>query len=172
MWKCNLILLVLIVGAFGCDVQSGRFVTTGENSTALASSVGRIAIVTGYEAELARTTGTINEQNLLYIVIATPANQTHASGSSSDYARYVTTLNYSWDTELGTFAVSIPWDRQKDTVKIGGKKFDRSKGNVFLVEIGTNGVSGRQFASLGLHARFQDVLQSIQQNQVTNSSLR
>jgi hypothetical protein len=163
-------LLFLILAASGCGGQAGRFVTTGDNSTAFSSNVGCLDVVTGYETEPAQATGTVNDQNLLYVAIITPAIQQHGSASSSDYARYVTTLTHSWNVESGTFTISIPWDRQKDTVTIGNREFKRIDGNIFLVEIGTNGVSGKQFASLGPHVRLEDVIQSIRQ-QLPNDEL-
>src|SRR5208282_3154151 len=108
--------------------------------------------------------GVLNEQHLLYILIITPCVEEHGSRSGSDFGKYVTTLKHEWSTEKGILTVSIPWDRQTDTVTIGKQQFIREKGNVFIVRLGTKGEkSGQQLASLGPHVRCQEVLQYIQQ---------
>ena len=166
-----LLLLVVVLGVVGCGIQHGRFVTTGSTSNALLSPVGSIDIIDGYESKPAHDTGNLNEQHLLYILIVTSAVQEHGSSSHDDYAKYVTTLNHTWNTEKGTLTVSIPWNRQTDIVTIGKQEFVREKGDVFIVRVDANGeMSGQQFASLGSHIRYQDVLKYVQQ-QLPNDEL-
>lgn len=152
-------LIVIMLGTSGCDLQDGQFVTTGDTLNPLLSPVGSIDIVDGYE----RKADLINDQHLLYILILTPAVQEHGSGSSSTYDKYVTTLSHTWNTEKGTFNVSISWDRQKDVVMIGNQQFTRSQGDVFVVQLNADGaISGKQLANPDLHSNPQKVLQYIQ----------
>ena len=138
------ILFLLVLGIVGCDVQRGRFVTTGDSGNSLLLPVGSVDIVDGYETKPVHDTGVLNEQHLLYILIITPCVEEHGSSSGSDFGKYVTTLNHEWSTEKGTLTVSIPWDRQTDTVTIGKQQFIREKGNVFVVRLGTKGeISGQ-----------------------------
>jgi hypothetical protein len=171
MLKFLSLLLVVALGVVGCGVQRGRFVTTGDTGNPFLSPVGGIDIIDGYETKPAHETGILNEQHLLYILIITSAVQQHGSSSSSDLGKYVTTLRYTWNTEKGTLAVSITWNRQTDTVTIGKQEFVREKGDVFVVRLDANGeMSSQQFASLGQHIRYQDVLKYIQQ-QLPNDGL-
>jgi hypothetical protein len=165
------LLLVAMLGVVGCGVQRGRFVTTSDTGNSFLSPVGGIDIIDGYETKPAHETGIINEQSLLYLLIITPAVQQHGSSGNSDFGEYITTLSYTWNTEKGVFTVSIPWNRQTDTVTIGKQEFIREKGNVFVVRLDANGeMSGQQFPSLGSHIRYQDVLKYVQQ-QLPNDGL-
>jgi hypothetical protein len=171
MLKFVSLIVVVVLGVIGCGVQRGRFVTTGDTGNPFLSPVGGIDIVDGYETKPAHETGILNEQHLLYVLIITSAVQEHGSHSSIDFGKYVTTLSYAWNTEKGVLAVSIPWNRQTDIVTIGKQEFIREKGNVFVARLNANGeLSGQQFASPGLHVRYQDVLKYIQQ-QLPNDKL-
>jgi hypothetical protein len=163
--------LILSLGMIGCGVQGGRFTTTGSESNALAPNVGCIDIITGLNKKQADETGLSDEQNLLYILIITSGIQEHGSSGSNDYGRFVTTLNHSWNTDKGTFAVSIPWNRETDMVTIGKQEFLREKGNVFVVKLNAAGeIVSQQFASLGSHSNFQQMLDYIHQ-QLPNDKL-
>lgn len=138
--------------------------TTGGASNAISAPIGSIDVVDGYEARPANGADVLNDQHLLYMLIVVPGLQQHSSSSGSDNGTYVTTLFYGWNTDAGSFNISIPWNRQTDTVTIGKQEFIRGQGNVFLVRINAKGkIYGRQFASLGGHSRFQDVLNYVQQ---------
>jgi hypothetical protein len=164
VWRGGVLLLVLVFGTIGCGVQRGRFATTGDEFNALVSPVGGIDIVSGYETASAKSTGAINEQHLLYMLILTRSNQEHGANSSSDFGKYVTAINHTWNTENGQLTTSIHWDRQADTVLVGAQEFIRAKGNVFVVRVDTNGVaSGQQLGNLGAHSNCQEVLSYIQQ---------
>jgi hypothetical protein len=161
------LLCMLIFGLAGCDVQDGRFVTTGDESYPLLSPVGSIDIVDGEE----RNAALVNDQHLLYILVIAPDIQEHGSSSGSDYGKYVTTLSHTWTTEKGELSVSFSWDRQTDTVTIGKQKFIRTNGDVFVARINTNGeVSRQQLANISPHPNCQMVLQYIQQ-QLPNDKL-
>jgi hypothetical protein len=171
MFKFVSLILLVALGVVGCDVQRGRFATIGSTFNPLQSPVGSIDIVDGYEIKPANEEGIPNEQHLLYMLIITPGVQEHGSSSGSDYDKYVTTLSHTWNTEKGVLTLSIPWNRQTDTVTIGKQEFIREKGNVFVARLNANGeLSGQQFASLGAHIRYQDVLKYIQQ-QLPNDEL-
>ena len=168
--------MLCVLGIVGCGVQGGRFVTTGSKSNSLSSNVGCVDIVVGYEKKTDRGEELPNEQNLLYVLIVAPEVQEHGSSSSNDYGRYVTTLNRSWSTDKGTVSISIPWNRQTDTVTIGKQDFSREKGNVFVVQLNPDGqITGKQLPSLGAHSNFTELLDYINKQLPTEelfSSLR
>jgi len=171
MFKFIPLLLVVALVVVGCGVQRGRFVTTEVIGNPFLSPIGIIDIVDGYETKPAHDTGILNEQHLLYILIITPVIQGHGSSGNSDFGKYITTLSHTWNTDKGTLTVSIPWNRQTDIVTIGKQEFVREKGDVFVVRLDANGnISGQQFASLGSHIRYQDVLKYVQQ-QLPNDEL-
>ena len=150
------------MGIIGCGVQHGRFVTTSDSSSEFSSPVGSIDIVDGYEKQPAHEADVLSD-HLLFILIVTSGVQEHGSNSSSDYGKYVTTLSHTWNTDKGRFAVSIPWNRQTDTVTIGKQEFVREKGDVFVVRLNANGeIFGQQLPSLGGPARYQEVLKYVQ----------
>ncbi len=164
MQKIVLLFCLILLGVAGCDAQRGKFVTTSGNSNEFSFPVGSIDIISGYEKKPTKDGGDLNEQNLLYVVILTPATNAHSSTSQNDYGKYVTTLTHSWNTEKGSFAVSIPWNRETDVVTIGKKEFVREQGNVFVVRLDTDGkISTRQLSSLRAHVHFQKVLEYVQQ---------
>lgn len=158
--RFGLLLVGMMVASAGCGVQSGRFVTTGNTGCPLLSPVGSIDIVDGYE----RKAALVNDEHLLYILIVTPAVHEHGSDSGSDYDKYVTTLSHTWNTERGSFSVSIFWDRQTDVVTIGSQQFNRSNGDVFVVHLDTHGsVSGQQLPNIASHSNCRNVLRYIQE---------
>jgi hypothetical protein len=161
--KSIALLSAIAFGVVGCDVQRGRFTTSGVNSLAFSSHLGCIDIVDGYGAKPFNEKDAV-EQHLLYVMIVCSGVQEFKSGSNSDYGKYVTTLNHTWDTKTGTLAVSIHWDRQADTVAIGKQKFTREKGNVFVVRLEANKeIVGQQLTSVGPHADFQQLLEHVHQ---------
>lgn len=159
------ILIILVFGLIGCNVQRGRFSTTGDRSAAL-SQVGLVDIVEGYSNEKDAIF-----QDLIYVLVVCPDVKVHGSGSGIDMEKYLTTLNYSWDAESGKISIQVQWNRNSDIVAIGDKKFARDKGNVFVVRRETNGeIIGQQLPSLGTHAAFSEVLRHVQR-QLTNDQL-
>jgi hypothetical protein len=155
-------LLVVAVAIAGCNVQRGRFGADTVTAEALSPGAGCIDIVSGSAlTTLHATEG--GEQNLLYVVCICQAFQAHASGSSSDFGTYITTLTHTWSNAGDKVDVVISWDRSADTVLVGKQKFARDKGNVLIVRRDPVGkITARQLASIGLHASFQQVLQYIQ----------
>lgn len=156
------IIFLLALAIIGCDVQRGRFVTTGDRAAAL-SQVGLVDIVEGYSNDKDYVF-----QDLIYVLVVCPDIKVHGSGSGIDMEKYLTTLNYFWDAESGKISIQVQWNRDLDVVSIGNKKFDRGKGNVFVVRRETSGeIVGQQLPSLGTHAAFSEVLNHVQQ-QLTN----
>jgi len=163
MFKHFILLSAMILGVIGCDVQRGRFSTSGDSSGSFSSHVGCINIVDGYGAKPVNGANK-DEGHLLYILIICPGAQEIGSGGSSDYGKYVTTLNHMWTTKTGTLAVSVRWNREDDTVEVGKQNFIREKGNVFVVRLEQNKeIDCQQLANLGPHASFQQVLEHVRQ---------
>jgi len=151
-------LLPVVCAIVGCG-QGGRFVTTGVDSQGLLTPVGCVDIVTGNENGSADA----SDRHLLYLLILTPGLRELGSSSFSDYGKYVTTLKDQWDTEKGSFAVTLSWDRTRDVVTIGDREFDRSAGDVFVVAVDTNGAaSGEQLPTLGAPSGASGLLHYIQ----------
>jgi hypothetical protein len=67
------LLLIVALAITGCDVQRGRFVSTGDTFEALSSPVGSLDIVDGYEK------GGMDDQQILYVLIVTPSVEEHGS---------------------------------------------------------------------------------------------
>ena len=159
----NIVPLFLVVAfaIVGCDVQRGRFSTSGDRSQALSPEVGCIDIVSGHGCKPFNTTNS-DEQHLLYVVIVCPGVRAQGSSSSSQYDKHDTTLNHTWNTTAGLIAIAVRWDRQADTVSIGKQEFMREHGNLFIVRCEAGGVTTcRQLTGLGSHAGCQEVLQFI-----------
>jgi hypothetical protein len=153
-------LLALLI--IGCGVQRGRFVTTGDRSIAL-SQVGVVDIVEGFSNDKDAVS-----QDLIYVLVVCPDVKVHGSGSGIDMEKYLKTRNYSWNTESGKISIQVSWNRDSDVVVIGGEKFGRNKGNVFVVRRKASGeIVGQQLPGLGTHADFSEVLGHVQQ-QMTN----
>jgi hypothetical protein len=155
-----LLMSVAAAAITGCGAQGGHFVATGEESQPLLTPVGTIEIVSGLE----NGSPDVSDRHLLYLLILTPGLRQGWSGSSSDFGKYVTTLKHNWDTEAGSFAVSVSWDRKRDVVTIGSREFQRRAGDVFVVTVNTNGaVSGEQLPSFSAPGGASTVLRYIQQ---------
>ena len=120
------IIFLLALVVIGCDVQRGRFVTTGHRSAAL-SQVGLVDIVEGYSKDKDALF-----QDLMYVLVVCPDVKVHGSGSGIEMGKYSTTLNYSWDAESGQISIQVQWNRDSDIIAIGDKKYARDKGNVFI----------------------------------------
>jgi hypothetical protein len=162
MQKTIPLFLILLLGIVGCGVQRGRFVTTSNEENPLLDPIGCIDIIDGYEKQPDHEADALSS-HLLFMLIVTPGVQEHGSSSSSDFGEYVTTENYSWNTDKGTFSVSIPWNRQTDVVTVGKQDFIRKDGDVFIIRINENGeISGQQLPSLIGPARSEEVLKYIQ----------
>ena len=160
--------LIAALAIIGCGAQRGRFVTTGSRSYALDPVVGDIEIVTGFS----NSEGS-DEQNLLYIVAVCPGVQRSSTiqiseNSGTDFGKYVTTLDHTWNNSAGSETVTIRWDRRADIVSIGKQEFIRGNGNLFVVRSEAGGkIMSQQLESLGPHVGAQGVLQSIS-NQLSN----
>ena len=159
MQKLIPVIFLLALAISGCDVQRGRFVTTGSRSTALAQ-VGLIDIVEGYSNDKDALS-----QDLIYVLVVCPDVKVHGSGSGTDMGKYSTAFNYSWDAESGKISIQVQWNRDSDIVSIGDKNFARDSGNVFVVQREASGeIVGRQLPSLGTHTSFPEVLRHVQQH--------
>jgi hypothetical protein len=161
----NLLTLLLAIGLTGCHDgrQHGQFSSMGSSMTPLEPTPGVLGIVSGYAlAADGRHAG--DKQTLLYLLVVCPGIDPRDNGISENDGPYTTTLKYSWGTEI---SVSIPWDRRADTVSIGGRAFDRSKGNVLVIRRGSDGkFTGQQLKSLdakGRHLLCETVLLHIRE---------
>ena len=165
-----LMILALAAAAMpGCGVQRGRFTATGERSVAVLPVPGFVQIVSGYGPAPDGTTN--SPQNLLYLLVICPGIQVQGSGSSTDYGEKTTRINHTFETPAGILSLPVIWDRQADTVEVGGRVYPRERGNVFLVRREPNGkLESQQLPDLGPSADFPDVLRHVREH-TTNDSL-
>jgi len=145
----------------GCGAQRGRFGVTTETGCSFSTNIGGVYILQGSGSKPINTTDT-DDGNLLYLVIIGPIIRVHGSASRFDSEKYLTKLDYSWETEKGELTVSIHWDRQRDIISIGKKEFSREKSNLFIVrfEPGRD-AECQQLTNLDPHVACQGVLESI-----------
>jgi hypothetical protein len=144
----SLLLAFVIVG---CNAQRGRFASTGNGLSTFESRIGGVDIVEGYtNSAFGGEQGP--QIDLIYTLIVGPIIPTegaHSESQSCNYDTYLTTLDYSWTFGGRTFAVSIRWNRETDTVSIGSQEFSRDKSNVLVVRIDESGkVLSEQLSSL------------------------
>jgi hypothetical protein len=167
-----LVLIVLCITGVGCGVQHGRFSSSRVQGGAFSNQVGCITVVDGYE--LGRFGGAKGqEQNLLYLIIIGPDVPVHGGSVDDDFGTLISTFNRTWETSKGQLASRVQWDRQADTVVVGKQKFDREKGNVFVVQLNVKGeVVCRQLASLGPDSSFQQVLDHARQQLPNDEQVR
>jgi hypothetical protein len=172
IFKCVAMISLLLFGITGCNVQRGRFVTSGDLYCPF-SSRGGICIVQGSPTTPLIGGSSGKDQNLLYVMFIT-RNFPHADESGSIvFGEYVTTLPYILNNGGSDIEVSLNWNREKDTIAVGKQEFSREKGNVFVVQLDAKGeVVCRQLASLGPDSSFQQVLDHTRQHLPNDEQIR
>jgi hypothetical protein len=154
-----------------CDAQQRKYSATGGGTLNSTNNVACLANVHGIEIENGRRTAGI--QNFLYLMIVCPGaklspNPTCGSGIDGDPT---SEIYYEWETTKGRLRVKFLWDTQSDVVAIGGKKFAREKGNVFLIIRKENGdLEAQQCGTLGLKAGYTEIEQQVRR-QVPDSEV-
>ena len=109
-----------------------------------------------------------NRHNWFYLMIIcrdvkAAANQGSGSGINHDLMSYPR-FHYEWATDKGTARVSLRWNMWTDNVSIGGQKFNRKKGNVFVVVRESNGeLMTRQCGTLSSQADRPEIVRHIRQ---------
>jgi hypothetical protein len=162
-----LLLAIMMVFSFGCDGQRGKFLTVGVTSKGFSSFRGCIDIISG----CVNQKNTMQE-NLLYLVILRPGMQERNTDGGQVFGKYITTIDHRWDTDGGTYTVSVGWNRQNDTVDIGKQKFERAKGSLFVVCLESNMTSvAQQLPNPGFNVGFQQVLDYVRHQLPDNKSL-
>lgn len=165
------IITLLLFGVTGCDIQRGRFVTSGDRYWPF-SSPGGICIVQGSPTTPVIGGASGSDQNLLYVIFISPKwPQKDTSGVG--FSKYVTTVIQTLSTGTRDIKVLFDWNRQKDTIAVGKQEFPREKGNVFVVQLDVKGeVICRQLTSLGPDSSFQQVLEHARQQLPNDKQIR
>jgi hypothetical protein len=131
--------LILALLALGCrrpppdlqNAQGGRYSAIGESS----ATFGRVHITTVCGNKLDPSGGIVGPlENVLYFAVSLPESHEGSSWmAKSEATRTVWYLGHAPKTG-GGIHVEVVWNRAADVVIIEGKRFDRSAGNVFLIE--------------------------------------
>jgi hypothetical protein len=159
----------------GCGFQRGQVSMSGESTEALLGRFGCVQIVTGYHL---KTMGLPRDDdgNLLYIVIIGPtmlhgeANEARSDAFTNE--TFTTVLSHSWDDGGHSSSVSLRWDRRTDTISAGKFNFARQGGDVFLLQLATNGdIYAQQFPSLDPNGGPHQVLQYLRQKLPNDEAL-
>lgn len=129
---CILSALFLLLSGCGSGVQSGQYVESGSSSHALDKVTGNLDIVRGNRPS---TSGQVSgpEIALLYFLYVLPQVKATGSGSRGSATSTNSTFDQSYITKAGTIRLISVWDRANDTVTVGGQRFDRKKGNTFVL---------------------------------------
>ncbi len=117
----------------GCSdgEQRGLFSASGSRSRSVDGAPGSLTIVQGDPLPLTQqSSGT---QTLLYILTLAPKLDAQGEGSKFSSGSTVSTFTEYWFTPTGKVEMELSWDRQTDTVSVGGKTFDRRTGNAFVL---------------------------------------
>jgi|GEM_PF-6523600 len=131
MFRVHEIISCVVIAVVGCDngSQQGRFAVRSTSSFMLAGSIGDFTVVHGDTIPLApNSTG---GQPLLYLLIVAPG----ASGgvSSSASTKYISEWELKLVSPRGDYTGTLTWDRKMDQIGFDGAKFDRGKGNAFVL---------------------------------------
>lgn len=155
-------LSVLVAATTACNVQRGRFVVSSDQVFPF-STPGGLDVVKGAPAEAFTGRVSGSDKNLLYVLLISPEFP-KKSTSGIVFGEYSTTLIYTLNDGTRDIPVSFEWDRKNDTIAMGGRKFSRANGNVFVVRLDAEGkVVCQQIANLGPDGSPQQALELVRQ---------
>jgi hypothetical protein len=172
MFKFITILSIFVITTTGCNVQRGRFVTSGDEFFPFLSPGGLI-IVKGSPTTFLIGGASGNDQNLLYVLFISPEFPRLNTSGSIIFTEYSTRLSHMLNDGTRDIPVSFEWDRQNDAILVGSQKFSRVKGNIFIVQLNAKGkVVCRQMTGLGPHSSSQRVLEFVRQQSPNDELIR
>ena len=153
----SIVLLALCALATGCfGVQHGPAVTSSQ-TTSVRPTLGGLTVFCGGSPDDAS-----RELHLACLVLC-PGFTANSSGGGGDHGSFSSTQTYEYGGPAGNINESFTWNRVTDKVKIGGKTFSRSAGNVFVLIRGTNGKRAWQLQDVARDARHPAILRHIKE---------
>ena len=123
----------------GCDIgaQKGKFTVSGTGSITLDNDCGDLIAVSG--SSTSRDPNLQRSQPLLYVLAVVPGFKATGSGSGGSSLTYITTVKWNYSNAAERIEGELTWNRDTEQVEVSGAKFDRSKGQAFVVIRGKDG---------------------------------
>ena len=123
----------------GCDFgpQAGKFEVSGMRSVSLDGSTGKLVVVRGYATPLLANPG--EPTPLLFVLVLVPDFKATGGGGSMSNLEQIVTVGWQWSNDDQRIDGELKWDRQSEEVAVGGAKFNRERGNAFVVIRNKNG---------------------------------
>lgn len=126
---------LILVGFFasGCDLgaQRGKFTVSGSGTRSLDKVCGDLIVVRGSSALVDPTHQTA--QPLLYVLVVVPGFNATGSGHGGSSSTLVSTEKWHYSNATERVEGELSWNRDTEEVNVGGAKFDRAKGQAFVV---------------------------------------
>ena len=129
-WNMKSLIPILLTAAVlvGCDEeQRGKWIVM-ENESGVSGD-GQFQ----YELFYGKKHGEEDASDLLLAVFFLTVEEGNYGASEVENGLYVSKVRRTWDLAEGALSAEIAWNREDDTVVVGSKEYDRSKGNVFLL---------------------------------------
>ncbi len=148
------------LGLSGCGIQLGKYASSGSFFDPLKPDFGIISIDRGTPMFSASD----KDQNLMAVILWCPGLKTRPpSGSSQTNGVFLTTRKFWWMTDAGKIDFTYTWNRVSDKVSIAGGRFDRTRGNGFVVYRDSAGrCSVRQVSGIPTREDARGVLRAFQ----------
>src|SRR6202035_1318626 len=123
---------LFLIAACGCGVQRGMYSSATQETVALAGALGSVNIVYGQELGWG---GFITGQDrpLLYFLFICPGTGARRTAWSANHGESKASFSESWGEGGNALSLKLVWDREDDQVLIGDSRYDRARGNVFVV---------------------------------------
>jgi hypothetical protein len=126
-----MILIAALLAACDYGVQRGQFAVGGDTSQPVSGMAGELMIIRGDPLPL--TPASNGLQPLMYILVIAPGFSVSGEGSRAVNDFYASAYYWNYTTAQGPVEMQLTWNRQTDEVFAGGSRFDRKKGNAFVL---------------------------------------
>jgi hypothetical protein len=125
---------VIALAWVGCadGTQKGAFAVSSSESQAIGKNGSTLITLRGTAlANNYQPTGPTTP--LIYWLIVSSGLQVNGSSSESSNDAYHSVRKESWTVGQNEITFELNWDRRSDRVEVDGMKYDRARGNVFVV---------------------------------------
>lgn len=131
--------LAAILTLVGCDMgaQKGKFTASGTGSITLDNDCGNLIAVRGASTSVDPMLQ--SSQPLLYVLVLVPGFHATGSGDGGSNLTYISTVKWNYSNAAERIEGELSWNRDNEQVSVGGARFDRSKGQAFVVIRGKDG---------------------------------
>lgn len=126
-----MILIAALLASCDYDLQRGQFAVGGGTARPVSEMAGELMIIHGDPLPL--TPASNGLQPLMYILVIAPGLSVSGVGSRAYNESYVSTFYWNYTTTQGQVEMKLTWNRQRDEVFACGSRFDRKKGNGFVL---------------------------------------